>query len=142
MLNHQFWRWFPKSGDDFENRAVSFTEIRSLILEFAIAFTSENEDGLSCNIITYFDEFEQNIYILDYVFNDSRPEYLMAFEQLKIEIAMLFEEMENQPENKWELHERLREKLDELRSLGMPLPQDLVDLEKTLNEALADQSNK
>jgi len=61
----------------------------------------------------------------------------MVFEQLKLEIAMLFSEMENQPEDKWELHEALREKLDELRSFGMPLPQDLVDLEKKLDQELA-----
>ena len=61
----------------------------------------------------------------------------MAFEQLKSEIAMLLIEMENQPENDWELHEALREKLDELRSFGMPLPQDLVDLEEKLDQELA-----
>ena len=64
----------------------------------------------------------------------------MAFEQLKIEIAMLFEEMENQPEDKWELHETLRVKLDELKTFGMPLPQDLVDLEKMLDEELASKN--
>ena len=63
----------------------------------------------------------------------------MAFEQLKIEIAMLFDEMENQPENKWELQEAVREKLDELRAFGMPLPKDLVELEKTLDAELADR---
>ena len=63
----------------------------------------------------------------------------MAFEQLKIEIAMLFEEMENQPENKWELQEAVGEKLDELRAFGMPLPKDLVELEKTLDAELADR---
>ena len=63
----------------------------------------------------------------------------MAFEQLKIEIAMLFEEMENQPENKWELQEAVREELDELRAFGMPLPKDLVELEKTLDAELADR---
>lgn len=63
----------------------------------------------------------------------------MAFEQLKIEVAMLFEEMENQPENKWELQEAVREKLDELRAFGMPLPKDLVELEKTLDAELADR---
>ena len=63
----------------------------------------------------------------------------MAFEQLKIEISMLFEEMENQPENKWELREAVREKLDELRAFGMPLPKDLVKLEKTLDAELANR---
>ena len=66
----------------------------------------------------------------------------MAFEQLKTEIAMLFEEMENQPENKWELHEALREKLDELKAFGMPLPQDLVELEKTLDQQLASRRSE
>lgn len=60
----------------------------------------------------------------------------MAFDQLKTEIMILFTEMENQPEDKWELHEIIREKLLELRSFGMPLPQDLVDLEKKLNQEL------
>ena len=64
----------------------------------------------------------------------------MAFDQLRIEIAMLFEEMENQPEDKWELHETLRGKLDELKTFGMPLPQDLVDLEKMLDEELASKN--
>jgi hypothetical protein len=66
----------------------------------------------------------------------------MAFEQLKTEIAILFGEMENQPENKWELHEALREKLDELKAFGMPLPQDLVELEKSLDAELADRSGE
>ena len=64
----------------------------------------------------------------------------MAFDQLKIEIMMLFTEMENQPEDKWELHEAIREKLSELKSFGMPLSQDLVDLERKLNQELAKKS--
>ena len=71
---------------------------------------------------------------------DDVSETLMAFEQLKLEIAMLFEEMENQPEDKWELHETLREKLDELKAFGMPLPEDLVKLEKKLNDELSIKS--
>ena len=31
-----------------------------------------------------------------------------------------------------EVHENLREKLNELRAMGMPLPDDLVELEKRL----------
>lgn len=60
----------------------------------------------------------------------------MAFERIKSEIAMLLAEMENQPQNLWELHEMTREKLIELRALGLPLPQDMVDLEKKLNREL------
>ena len=60
----------------------------------------------------------------------------MAFERLQTEIAMLLEEMQNQPEDKWELHEQILEKLNELRALGLPLPDDLVELEETLASEL------
>ena len=60
----------------------------------------------------------------------------MAFERIKSEIAMLMAEMENQPQNLWELHEMTREKLVELRALGLPLPRDMVELEKKLNREL------
>jgi hypothetical protein len=56
----------------------------------------------------------------------------MALEQIKAQIALLLEEMVNQPEDERELHEQLREKLVELRALGLPLPDDLVLLERKL----------
>ena len=58
----------------------------------------------------------------------------MAFEQIKAQIALLLEEMIEQPEDAHEVHEQLREKLSELRAMGMPLPDDLVQLEKRLDE--------
>ena len=58
----------------------------------------------------------------------------MALEQIKAQIALLLEEMVNQPEDRHELHEQLREKLNELRAMGMPLPADLLALEKRLEE--------
>ena len=57
----------------------------------------------------------------------------MAFERLKTEISMLLTEMENQPHDQWELHEMILEKLNELRALNLPLPQDLVQLEEKLS---------
>jgi hypothetical protein len=42
--------------------------------------------------------------------------------------------MVNQPEDEHEVLEQLREKLNELRAMGMPLPDDLVALEKQLEE--------
>ena len=57
----------------------------------------------------------------------------MAFEELKAQIAYLLEEMENQPKDLHELYESVREKLNEMRAMGMPLPADLVDLEKRLD---------
>lgn len=57
----------------------------------------------------------------------------MAFEELKAQIAYLLTEMENQPENAHEVYETLREKLNEMRAMGMPVPEDFVELEKRLD---------
>lgn len=56
----------------------------------------------------------------------------MAFDQLKLEISMLLTQMQNEPEDKWEIHESIMEKLAELKALNLPLPQDLVELETKL----------
>jgi hypothetical protein len=45
--------------------------------------------------------------------------------------------MENQPEDAHELYQRVREKLNEMRAFGMPLPSDLVELEKELEAQFA-----
>jgi predicted nucleic acid-binding Zn-ribbon protein len=58
----------------------------------------------------------------------------MALEELKAQIALLMEEMINQPQDEHEIQEQLREKLSELRAMGMPLPADLVQLEKRLDD--------
>ena len=56
----------------------------------------------------------------------------MAFEDLKAELALLLNQMENQPEDRHELYLQIREKLNEMRAFGMPLPEDLVRLERQL----------
>ena len=56
----------------------------------------------------------------------------MAFEDLKAELALLINQMENQPEDRHELYLQIREKLNEMRAFGMPLPEDLVEFEKEL----------
>jgi len=56
----------------------------------------------------------------------------MAFDDLKAEIALLLSQMENQPEDQHELYLQIREKLNEMRAFGLPLPDDLVRLEKEL----------
>jgi hypothetical protein len=56
----------------------------------------------------------------------------MAFDNLKAEIALLLNQMENQPEDRHELYLQVREKLNEMRAFGMPLPEDLVRLEREL----------
>jgi len=56
----------------------------------------------------------------------------MAFEEIKAQISLLLEQMVNQPEDVHELQETVREMLGELKATGMPLPQDLVELEARL----------
>ncbi|SLN14264.1 hypothetical protein PSA7680_00308 [Pseudoruegeria aquimaris] len=60
----------------------------------------------------------------------------MAFEQLKAAILMLLDEIEKAPEDSHVLQEELREKLSEMKGLGMPLPDDLVKLEEALERDL------
>ena len=60
----------------------------------------------------------------------------MAFEDLKVRLAMIIEQVIHQPEDAHELQETVREELEELRATGAALPQDLVDLERQLEEAL------
>jgi hypothetical protein len=57
---------------------------------------------------------------------------IMAFEDLKAELALLINQMENQPEDRHELYLQIREKLNEMRAFGMPLPEDLVRFEEEL----------
>ena len=56
----------------------------------------------------------------------------MSFEKLQTEISLLLREMENQPQDVHELHEVLREKINEMRAFGMPIPEDFLELEKKL----------
>ena len=60
----------------------------------------------------------------------------MALESFKAQISLLLEEMVNQPEDEHEIQEQLREKLREMRAMGLPLPDDLVELEKRLDDDL------
>jgi hypothetical protein len=56
----------------------------------------------------------------------------MAFEDLMAELSLLLNEMENQPEDITELYLQIHEKLNEMRAFGMPLPADLVELERRI----------
>lgn len=62
----------------------------------------------------------------------------MAFEQLKMDISILLTEMQNEPEDRHEIYLALREKLGELKAFGMPLPDDLVALERELEKEFAE----
>jgi hypothetical protein len=61
----------------------------------------------------------------------------MAFDDLKAELAFLINQMENQPEDPHELYLQIRERLNEMRAYGMPLPQDLVEFAKEMEAQFA-----
>jgi hypothetical protein len=61
----------------------------------------------------------------------------MALESLEAEISLLVTQMENQPEDRRELYLLLREKLNELRAFGMPVPDDLLRMEQDLEAEFA-----
>ena len=56
----------------------------------------------------------------------------MTFDDVKAELGILMTQMQNEPEDRHELYLQLMEKLNELKAFGMPLPQDLVEMEKAL----------
>lgn len=60
----------------------------------------------------------------------------MAFEEFRTGIAMLLDEIAANPKDAHELQEQVREKLSEMRALGLPLPEDLVELEARLEQDL------
>ncbi|HEX4891951.1 MAG TPA: hypothetical protein VFV47_01590 [Hyphomicrobiaceae bacterium] len=61
----------------------------------------------------------------------------MAFEALKAEIAMLVETLEGRPpDDKYEVALLLHNKIQELKAFGMPVPQDLIELEQVLDAEL------
>jgi len=61
----------------------------------------------------------------------------MAFEDVQAELGILLTRMQNEPQDKHELYLQLMEKLNEMKAYGMPLPQDLVEMEKALEAEFA-----
>jgi hypothetical protein len=69
-------------------------------------------------------------------------ERMMDIEDVKAEIGILLGDMQSQPKDRHELYLQLVEKLNEMKAFGMPLPDDLVQLEHALEaEFAADKSN-
>ena len=58
----------------------------------------------------------------------------MDMTELEAELNLLLTQMENLPEDKHEFYLQLRERLSEFRAFGMPVPEDLVRLEKELEK--------
>jgi hypothetical protein len=63
----------------------------------------------------------------------------MAFEHIQAEIGILLTRMQNEPKDRHELYLQLMEKLNEIKAYGMPLPQDLVDLEHALEAEFTEE---
>lgn len=61
----------------------------------------------------------------------------MDLTELEAELSLLLTQMENLPEDRHEFYLQLREKLSEMRAFGMPLPDDLLRLEKELEREFA-----
>lgn len=60
----------------------------------------------------------------------------MAFEDVQAELGILLTQIENErrPEDRHEIYLVIMRKLNELKAYGMPLPQDLVELERDLEK--------
>jgi hypothetical protein len=65
----------------------------------------------------------------------------MAFDEIKAEISLLLTQMQNQPEDAHELYLQLMEKLNEMRALGLPIPDDLLKMEQDLEAEFASEAN-
>ena len=61
----------------------------------------------------------------------------MAFEALKAEVGLLLTQMQNEPEDRHELYFQIMERLNTMKAVGMPLPEDLVRLEAALEAEFA-----
>lgn len=64
----------------------------------------------------------------------------MAFEDVQAEIGVLLSRMQNEPEDRHELYLQLQERLNELKAFGLPIPDDLRDLEAALEAGFAPKS--
>lgn len=60
----------------------------------------------------------------------------MAFEAIKAEISLLMSKLGDESHDRQELEFLLREKINALKAFGMPIPEDLSELEKLLDSQL------
>ena len=63
----------------------------------------------------------------------------MAFEALRAGIALILQEIEKRPQDRHILQEELREKVAELRAMGLPVPEDIARLMAELEDDDADE---
>ena len=63
----------------------------------------------------------------------------MAFEDIKAAILALLDEIAERPKDRHVLQEQLREKIAELESMGLPVPEDFKRFEDELSDDDADE---
>ncbi|MCW8914567.1 MAG: hypothetical protein OQK24_01795 [Magnetovibrio sp.] len=64
----------------------------------------------------------------------------MDKQDLEVLASEVLEQMESGELERHEIHERLRQTLDQMRAFGMPLPDDLVALEQELSGEFLDEA--
>ena len=58
----------------------------------------------------------------------------MALEDIDTRLAYLLSSIEENPENLHELHDLVQQHLQQFKAMGMPLPDDLLALQKQLED--------
>lgn len=61
----------------------------------------------------------------------------MAFEEIIARINLMVGELEAQPEDAHEILEMIHQELNQFKATGQPLPEDLANLERKLEEDFA-----
>lgn len=59
---------------------------------------------------------------------------MMGTERLIAELNMLMDEAGDEPEDLHEVHFRMVERMNQLRAMGAPIPEDLLRFERELSE--------
>jgi len=66
----------------------------------------------------------------------------MDKQDLEVLASEVMQQFESGELERHEIHERLRQTLDQMRAFGMPLPEDLVILEKELAAEFLDDAKE
>jgi hypothetical protein len=66
----------------------------------------------------------------------------MAFEDIKAQIALLLDETQDHPGDLHAVYQKVMQEINEMKAFGMPLPEDLVELERALGEKFATELPK
>lgn len=66
----------------------------------------------------------------------------MDRQQLEAALSLLLEQMEGEIEDRHELYQRLMQTLSAMRATGMPLPEDLVRLEREMEEEFGGEAEE